>query len=179
MHRCSFALSKTPFVEYNLNRNIMSTKTQKLTLSDKRKALQELISEKEKQFAEFETAQMQTLESSNKQAGQNEDRFENPLEQMVDEIEMRSGVLDKLKADLELLRGIHAGEELESVERGALVRTDALLILVATAHPDRLLESGKLVCISTDAPIFEAMKGKKVGDRFTLNGKESKILDLI
>lgn len=158
----------------------MSTKPPKLTLEDKQSALQELIREKEAQFKSFETAQMQTLESSNRQAGENEDRFENPQEQMVDEIEMRSGVLDKIKTDLELLRGIHAGEELESVERGALVRTDQLLILVAAAHPDRISDDEKkMVSISTEAPIFEAMKGKKAGEHFTLNGKEHEILDVV
>ncbi|MCA1750661.1 MAG: hypothetical protein ABR572_06330 [Cryomorphaceae bacterium] len=157
----------------------MSTKPPKLTLEDKRSALQELIREKQEQFEAFETAQKQTLESSNKQAGENEDRFENPQEQMVDEIEMRSGVLDKIKTDLELLRGIHAGEELESVERGALVRTDQLLILVATAHPDRMSDREKLVFISTEAPIFEAMRGKKAGEGFTLNGQTHKIHDVV
>ena len=150
-----------------------------MTLEDKRSALQELIREKQEQFEAFETAQKQTLESSNKQAGENEDRFENPQEQMVDEIEMRSGVLDKIKTDLELLRGIHAGEELESVERGALVRTDQLLILVATAHPDRMSDREKLVFISTEAPIFEAMRGKKAGEGFTLNGQTHKIHDVV
>lgn len=150
-----------------------------MTLEDKQSALHELIREKREQYEAFETAQMQTLESSNKQAGENEDRFENPQEQMVDEIEMRSGVLDKIKSDLELLSGIHASEEVESVERGALVRTDQLLILVAVAHPDRISGREKLVCISTDAPIFEAMRGKKAGERFTLNDKEYEILDVV
>jgi hypothetical protein len=157
----------------------MSKKPHKLTLEDKQSALQELIREKEAQFKSFETAQMQTLESSNRQAGENEDRFENPQEQMVDEIEMRSGVLDKLKTDLELLRGIHAGEELDSIERGALVRTDQFLLLVATAHPDRLSEQEKLVSVSTDAPIFQAIKGKKAGEKYSLNGESHEILDVV
>ncbi len=157
----------------------MTHKKAELTLEDKKTALSELIKEKQRQFEDFETAQMQTLESSNKQAGENEDRFENPQEQMIDELEMRSGVLDKLKTDIELLRTMHAGEPLDTVEHGALVQTEDLRVFVAVAHPDRISANEKLVSISTDAPIFKAMKGKQAGDSFELNGETRKILDVI
>lgn len=157
----------------------MKKDNEKLTLEDKKSALLELIKEKERQFKDFETAQMQTLESSNRQASENEDRFENPQEQMMDELEMRSGILDKLKTDMELLRTMHAGEPLETVEHGALVQTDEMRIFVAAAHPNRLSEEDKLVSISTEAPIFQAMKGKRAGDSFELNGAKHKIIDVI
>lgn len=162
-----------------LNQETVENKREKLTLEDKKTMLSELIKEKQRQFEDFETAQMQTLESSNKQAGENEDRFENPREQMIDELEMRSGVLDKLKTDIELLRTMHAGEPLDTVEHGALVQTEDLRIFVAVAHPERISGNEKLVSISTDAPIFRAMKGKKAGESFEFNGKTRKITDVI
>ena len=58
------------------------------------------------------------------------------------------------------------------VELGAVVKVNDRYFAVALPTPIMHLNGVEVLGISTDAPLFQAMKGLRAGDTFEFNGKE-------
>lgn len=67
---------------------------------------------------------------------------------------------------------------LDRVEPGAVVVTDKGTFFISVAIDDFEIEGEKILCISTDAPIYREMVGKAKGDRFSFKDREYIIKDL-
>ncbi len=76
--------------------------------------------------------------------------------------------LNRAQSDLELLQN-YSRESFDSVQAGALIRTDKEWFLAGISLGG--FESGDIDihCISSNSPAFEILKGKKVNDHFTLS----------
>lgn len=83
--------------------------------------------------------------------------------------------LIELEADWHFLKGLALAAN-DSVEVGSLVKTDHHAFFIAVACHAIDVEGEKVVGISSKAPIFAQMQGKKVGDSFTFNETSYKIL---
>jgi len=66
----------------------------------------------------------------------------------------------------------------ESIESGAVVVTDQRIFFISTSVDLVEINGQSLFGISTKAPIYQTMKGKKVGDSFEFGGVRYHILDL-
>lgn len=58
------------------------------------------------------------------------------------------------------------------VEPGAIVSVNGRCIIVAVSKPAFKIGDRNFIGISTDAPIYAELKGKKAGDSFTFNNQK-------
>lgn len=56
-----------------------------------------------------------------------------------------------------------------TVSPGAVVQIDDRFVVVAVPAPEFVYEEVRMIGISTDAPLFRAMKGLRLGDAFEFN----------
>jgi len=67
----------------------------------------------------------------------------------------------------------------EAIKFGSVIETEESFYFIACALGNVKMDDGSTVhVISTEAPIYEKLKGKKSGDTFNLNDKEIKILEV-
>jgi len=65
----------------------------------------------------------------------------------------------------------------EQIKFGSIVETNKQNYFIAAALGEIKMEDETMIyVISTEAPIFEQLKGKKVGDTFKINNEEVEIL---
>ncbi len=80
----------------------------------------------------------------------------------------------KIKASLSNVDLEHYTEQ---IKFGSVVETNKQTYFIAAALGEIKMDDGGMIyAISTEAPIFEQLKGKKAGDSFMLNNEEVKIL---
>jgi hypothetical protein len=116
-------------------------------------------------------------------ANQNEDddftnRFESTREEVMDEIALVAPQADAAQAQLQLLDRMEAETLHQQVKSGSVVLTDQQNLFVSTSLPVFEVEGKQYLGVSTDSPIYHAMKDKKKGDSFTLNGVQYHIEDV-
>lgn len=87
--------------------------------------------------------------------------------------------LQEVDAIRAVLRKIDIDKQTDYIRLGSLVRTSMANYFVAISAG--LFTSGqeKVYCISANAPIAQALWGKKKGDSFVFNGAEHSILEVI
>ncbi len=67
----------------------------------------------------------------------------------------------------------------ETIKFGSILETEEGYYFIACALGNVKMNDSSIVhVISTEAPVYEKLKGKKAGDTFTLNEKETKILEV-
>lgn len=59
----------------------------------------------------------------------------------------------------------------EIIEPGAVVSVNGRCMIVAVSKPVFTIDGRTFIGISTEAPIYKELKGKKKGDSFTFNGR--------
>jgi hypothetical protein len=64
------------------------------------------------------------------------------------------------------------------VEFGSVVITDKQRIFIAAGIGKIVLENETYYAISTQVPVYKAMKGLKVGESFTINNNKFTIKDI-
>ncbi len=64
------------------------------------------------------------------------------------------------------------------VEPGAVVKVKDRYIVIATADGDFKFDGKDLISISTKAPIYQCMMGKKKGDMCSFNNNDFKIEEI-
>lgn len=99
--------------------------------------------------------------------------------QLLGDFEKYAGYLDNSRKMKEKLSRIDKNHYTEQIDFGSIVETDGNYYFISAALGKIVLEEGSTVfAISTDAPIYQEMKGKKAGDSFTFNDNEHKILNV-
>ncbi len=70
----------------------------------------------------------------------------------------------------------HGGKT--TVQEGAIVTVDEMVVLISVpmGELNMLEDLKKVYAISSEAPIYKAMKGLKEGESFTFNDKQQKII---
>ncbi|MDT0690072.1 transcription elongation factor [Salegentibacter sp. F188] len=98
---------------------------------------------------------------------------------LLGDFEQNAGYLDDARQMKETLSEINLDHYSEAVCFGSVVETDKNLYYVAVPIGELKMEDGSTVyAISTDAPVYQGLKGKRVGDSYTFNDKEYKIVAL-
>lgn len=87
--------------------------------------------------------------------------------------------LDNAREMKETLANLNRDHFSEHIRPGSVVETKTSYFYISVPLGEISLEDGSEVfAISTEAPIYEHLKGKKAGDSFTFNDKEIEIVDV-
>lgn len=128
--------------------------------------------------SKLDTAQddMRRLRES---AGRNADdnmseTYESNQQEMLNEMRDMQEHFDFLEESAALFNRVDYISDFEKVQSGALVTTDKMTFLVGVSG-DFDYEGKTIKGISTSAPIYDAMKGKKANDKVELNGNTFEI----
>lgn len=84
---------------------------------------------------------------------------------------------ERAKSKLEVLEAILLNK-LDAIGFGALVKTDKALFFISIAAHIFKIGEQNVICISTEAPIYSFMRGKKAGDSFTFAKNTYNILSV-
>lgn len=115
------------------------------------------------------------IEEAQRQAndyGQPKDRYDAFRTKLMRQIELYAKQLDKAKLVINALQKINPDKGLEVVEFGALVITNKQRIFVSAGLGKVELDGETWFAISPNVPIYDSLRGKKVGDTISLNGNE-------
>ena len=82
------------------------------------------------------------------------------------------------KQEQTILEGLDVEREFVHVELGALVVTDQRIIYISSSLETVEVEGVSFFGISTQAPIYAGMKGKRVGATFSFAGVSYRILEI-
>lgn len=97
--------------------------------------------------------------------------------QLLNDFEKYAEYLDNSRKMKEKLSRIDQNHYSETIDFGSVVETSENYYYISVAVGKIVLDEGSTVfAISTEAPIYKEMKGKKAGETFSFNGKEHKII---
>jgi len=86
--------------------------------------------------------------------------------------------INQAKENLEAFKNVRP-ELVDEITEGNVVFTDQVNFVIGLAFKDFEWENKKFVGISTQAPIFEALVGKREGDKVEFNGIKYTIEEII
>lgn len=90
-----------------------------------------------------------------------------------------SNELNFANEEMELLNKMNIGNRtLDVVSIGSVVKTDKTIFYPSVSIEKFTVNDEELFGLSLKAPIYEAMKGKRVGETFSFNDTDYKILDI-
>ena len=99
--------------------------------------------------------------------------------QLLGDFEKYAEYLDNSRTMKEKLSRIDRNHYTEKIDFGSIVETTENYYFISAALGKIVLDEGITVyAISTDAPIYQEMKGKGEGESFSFNDKEHKILNV-
>ncbi len=102
--------------------------------------------------------------------GQPKDRYDAFRTKLMRQIELYAKQLDNAKIVLNTLQMIDIEKRISQVEFGALVITNKQRIFVSAGLGKIEFDSNMYFAISPNVPIYNALKGKNVGDEIVFNG---------
>ena len=103
------------------------------------------------------------------------DRLGNKQEEMMDDVVLHDSIASDAKDRLLALHGLNTDTALDTVEVGALVITNQVNLLICAAIEPMTVDGVRYSGISAEAPVGQALLGKKVGDSVEVNGRSFKI----
>ena len=146
----------------------------------KKKVMDAAIKRQEEIVKDFRTRidEMREGEKSS-----NNETFEYDQQGQEDEnalvINRISDELNFVVDELDFLNQMKTEENLfEEVTLGAIVKTDKMTFFPSVSIEQFKVESDLLFGLSTKAPLYQEMKGKKKGETFSFNGTQYKIADV-
>lgn len=118
-----------------------------------------------------------------KEAAEQEDQdmndyFESTREEILDYVDHLADQLNIARSELDLLNKLRIEKPHDQVTIGSIVETDIKNFYVSVGVEEFEVDGKEFFGLSTRAPIYKSMIGKKKGDRFTFQGEEHEIKDL-
>lgn len=97
--------------------------------------------------------------------------------EMLTEYEKNAAYLDRVRTWKETLAGLDVTHRSIAVRPGSVVETDNSYYFVSVPLGEIQMESGsKVYAVSTDAPIYKELEGRKEGDSFKFRDQDVKIV---
>lgn len=106
------------------------------------------------------------------------DIFDPFKEDMMKKKDLQVKQMEKHLDEIKLLKKVDPAKSSEKVEFGAVIVTDKQKMFVSVALGKVLVDGGPYYVISTQVPVFQAMKNLKVGDTFIINNNQFTIKDI-
>jgi len=99
--------------------------------------------------------------------------------EMNEQINLLSNQLHFAQEEMDLLQRLNVDAPLhDSVHFGSVVETDNMVFYISVSLEEFVADGNKYFGISTKAPIYKEMLGKKIGDSFSMNNKQYRITDI-
>lgn len=114
----------------------------------------------------------------------NEEEYDNHTQsfkaERIAEVNLLNDELQFATKELEELRKMEGfGEHKhDTVEYGSVVRTDKFTFFVSASLEEFSVDGMRLFGLSVNSPLYQAMKGKRVGDTFTHGDQAYVILEI-
>jgi hypothetical protein len=118
------------------------------------------------------SAMITAQEGANEEKGMMGDKFESFREQLQIERDRYAELYEKALFEAEYFSKIDFTKPNERIMLGALAYTDAKIFLVSVGIGNIEVGDLKVMGISTQSPLYQAMAGRKVGETFVFNGKK-------
>jgi len=135
----------------------------------KEKLLQKCLEQQQEVIRRIE----QEINEAQKQAndyGQPKDRYDAFRTKLMRQIELYAKQLDKANMVIDTLHKIPIDRDIDSVEFGAIVITNRQNLFISTGLGKVTLDGEEFYAVSPQVPIFQALKGKRKGDKADFNG---------
>ena len=143
----------------------------------KKAIIAHLLEEKEASYKNMMAMQESEVAGAEKASESGEDQFQGgKTGQALNRVEARSSVVEALQNDINILSGLDSIEPTEEVQLGDVIKTDKGSFFVAVPADEFTVEGMSYRGISTQSPLFQALKDKKDGDVVTLNNNSFKLI---
>lgn len=143
----------------------------------KKRLIDHCIAGQEESFNEVKKAMDEAQREANAY-GPPKDRYDGFRNQ---QLKKRDMLAKQSEQALQNLKALHIVEPEGHgiVDFGSLVITDSMIFFVSIGLGLVQFEQEQVAVISTQVPIYQAMRDKKAGDRFSFNGKAYTIINII
>ncbi|MDX2001172.1 MAG: hypothetical protein SFW35_01990 [Chitinophagales bacterium] len=126
----------------------------------------------------LKTAIKNVQDAANDEKGGSEENFESFREQMQHDREMYTRQLEQASMGLQVLKKINPQVELDTAKLGSVVITDKLKVFLSWNMGKIKVDNSTFFVISTQAPLYDAIAGKKKGETFNFRGEDHKVLEV-
>lgn len=106
------------------------------------------------------------------------DMFDPFKEDMMKKKDLQVKQMNKFLEDLKLVRKADPERISDKVEFGAVIITDKQKMFVSAALGKITVDNESVYAISTQVPVYNAMKNLKIGDTFSINNNSFTIKDV-
>ena len=117
-------------------------------------------------------------DAANDERGGSEENFESFREQCQHDREMYARQLEQANAGLQILKKIDPDAKVDTVKLGSVVVTDKLKVFLSWNMGKIQVGSNTFIAISTQAPLYDSIAGKKKGESFAFRGETHKVLEV-
>ncbi len=159
-------------------RSIRSTAMEMDKLEFKKKVLQAAKEKQQQVVQDLNEAIERRKESAEKDDIDLHDYWESTREEMLEYVDHLAHQQEIARSELDFLNKLRIEKLHDQVTIGSVVETDKMTFYISIGIEAFEVDGKEIFGISTRAPIYGAMIGKRKGDRFTFRGKDYEIRDL-
>lgn len=132
----------------------------------------------QEQIAIVAKQEMDSAQQQSNDYGANVDRYDSYRTKMMRSRDMYARQYSNALAGIRCLQELLKQPPFDTVEHGACVVTDRQAFLLSIGAGKFMVGNKVFFAISAQTPIYAALKGKKVGDSFMINGQTQTILEV-
>jgi len=130
------------------------------------------------ELKELVSSEKRSLSMGTDEHNKGENVYESDAEEVMQSNENLSMTADNLQNKLEVLSRIPTGVVFEVVVLGAVVKTDRETLFISTDSKSIRIEEIVYQPVSTESPIYLAMKDKHQSEYFDFRGARKQILEI-
>lgn len=147
-------------------------------ISIKTSIIKHLLKEKEASYRNMMAMQQSEVDAAENANESDDSMFEGgKSDQALNRVEARSSVVEALQREIDVLSGLSSIEATDEVQLGDIVETDKGNFFVAVPADEFTIEGKTYRGISTDSPLYRALRGKKNGEVVTVNNNTFTLLN--
>lgn len=144
----------------------------------KKAIITHLLEEKEASYKNMMAIQESEVAGAEKSSAGGDGQFHGGKSgQAFNRVEARASVVEALQRDINTLSGLDSIEPTVEVQLGDVIETDRGNFFVAVAADEFTVRGKTYRGISTESPLFKALKGKKNGEVVTLNDNKFTLMN--
>ena len=135
--------------------------------------------EKQKEILENSKAAMDEAQRAANEYGAPKDRYDSFRTQLLRKRDLYAEQYEKALKEFGYLTKINPENQQKIVEVNALVITNKQKLYISIGLGKIETSEGDFFVVSPLAPIFQSLKGKKIGESIVFNGQKIEIKDII
>ena len=136
----------------------------------KKAIISHLLEEKEASYRNMMAMQKAEVAAAEKTNEAGDSQFQGgKTGQVLNRVEARASVVEALQKDINILSGLDSVEPTPEIQLGDVIETNLGNFFVAVPADEFAIAGVKYRGISVDSPLFQALRGKKNGDKVIVN----------